>query len=125
MLKAGPEPPFHANAKCWPSGERLGVCFSPTLATIGVTIALLSLIERLRYTVNSSATAQTHMPPRTAILPVNRHCDGLRWAPGIAADAATSPMNRYPRRASVSMKMGFSADSPNASRNLLIAALRL
>src|SRR5215467_7133217 len=123
MLKAGPEPPFHAKAKCWPSGERLGVCFSPTLVTIGVTIALLSLTERLRYTENSSATAQTDMP-RTAILPVNRHCDGLRWA-GIAADAATSPMNRYPRRASVSMKMGFSADSPNASRNLLIAALRL
>jgi len=34
-------------------------------------------------------------------------------------------MKRYPRRATVSTKMGLSADSPSASRNLLMAALRL
>jgi len=34
-------------------------------------------------------------------------------------------MKRYPRRASVSTKIGASADSPNASRNRLMAALRL
>ena len=38
---------------------------------------------------------------------------------------STLPMKRYPRRASVSTKMGASADSPNASRNLLMAAFRL
>ena len=38
---------------------------------------------------------------------------------------STGAMKRYPRRASVSMKMGVSADSPSASRNLLMAAFRL
>src|SRR5215470_15322853 len=36
----------------------------------------------------------------------------------------TGAMKRYPRRASVSMNTGESADSPSASRNLLIAAFR-
>ena len=39
--------------------------------------------------------------------------------------ALPGAMKRYPRRASVSMKMGVSADSPSASRNLLMAAFRL
>src|SRR5258707_6510093 len=36
----------------------------------------------------------------------------------------TGAMKRYPRRASVSMNTGTSADSPSASRNLLIAVFR-
>ena|SRR6516162_959002 len=35
------------------------------------------------------------------------------------------PLKRYPRRANVSMNIGLSADSPSASRSLLIAAFRL
>jgi len=44
---------------------------------------------------------------------------------GFAAGNSTLPIKRYPRRATVSTKMGLSADSPRASRNLLMAAFRL
>jgi hypothetical protein len=43
----------------------------------------------------------------------------------VAAGFSTLPMKRYPRRATVSTKIGLSADSPRASRNLWMAALRL
>src|SRR5690349_1077873 len=37
----------------------------------------------------------------------------------------TGAMNRYPRRGNVSIKRGLSAESPSASRSLLIAVFRL
>jgi len=42
-----------------------------------------------------------------------------------APTTVTGARNRYPRRASVSMNRGFSAESPSASLNLLIAVPRL
>ena len=41
-----------------------------------------------------------------------------------AGSDSIAAMNRYPRRGSVSIKRGVSAESPSASRNRLIAVLR-
>src|SRR5262249_50804868 len=51
-------------------------------------------------------TAETPIPPRA-------------WQP------STGAMKRYPRRASVSTKIGASAESPKVSRNRRMATLRL
>src|SRR5262245_39735541 len=130
MLKWEPAPPFQANAKCWPSSERLGVPFAPTLVTAGVTTGAtargpaLDLPDWLLYRKNSARTPAIN-PPRTAFLTLNSHCHGLGRVDAIALDVWTLPMKRYPRRASVSTRMGVSAESPRTSRNLLMAAFRL
>jgi hypothetical protein len=43
------------------------------------------------------------------------------WTGGCGPSMTTGAMNRYPRLASVSMNRGFSAESPRASRILLMA----
>ncbi len=84
-------------------------------------LMMLSVIPSARYSVSGSAsvfpkgrTASDSTIRRGAEIP----------APPLVAEL-TGAINRYPRRASVSMNRGFPGASPNACRNLLTAAFRL
>src|SRR5215469_7795576 len=78
---------------------------------------------------SSTTTPSSAKARRDAVRPNDFGSPGKLLSPtcGIAAVALTArgKMNRYPRRGRVSTKRGFSDESPNASRILLIAVFRL
>src|SRR5258706_8356732 len=80
-----------------------------------------------RQAVHNRTAITTDARQKTTIRRVEK-IDLFRCGAAISAalgegEPLTGAMKRYPRRASVSMNTGVSADSPRASRNLLMAAL--
>src|ERR1035437_9351834 len=93
---------------------------------------ILGLMDVVRYVhQNSSTPAASRDAAPMAMKKFLRECcrvvGGGVWGEvaGTRCSAASGPMNRYPRRATVSMKTGDSADSPKASRSLLTATFKL
>ena len=85
---------------------------SLTPNTVGIAPALEPSKSHPRHRVRPWMFAMVTLVIAAAAIPI---------PPG-AEQPSTGAMKRYPRRARVSMKMGVSADSPSASRNLLMAA---
>src|SRR5215467_1442420 len=117
-------------AKYLPSGEM------PALLTVfsdEFEVSLCSMIPvgrdgTRRHAVHSRTAITTDARQKTTIRRVEK-IDLFRCGATISAlgeeEQLTGAMKRYPRRASVSMNTGVSADSPSASRNLLMAAFKL
>src|ERR1700730_3861205 len=123
-------PVLSAYAKYLPSGEM------PALLTVFADefeVSLCSMIPvgrdgTRRNAVHNRTAITTDARQKTTIRRVEK-IDLFRCVVAISAvpgegEPLTGAMKRYPRRASVSMNTGVSADSPRASRNLLIAAFR-
>jgi len=97
-------------------------------------VSLRSMMSKRREgglrTAQATNVIAINETPTMAIVRVQKD-DWLRCSVGTVAltpaaeDPLAGAMKRYPRRARVSMNTGASADSPSASRSLLIAAFRL
>src|SRR3984893_9234610 len=118
-------------AKCLPSGE------IPALLTVfsdefEVSLCSMTAVGRdgtRRHAVHNKTAITTGARQKATIRRVEK-TDLIRCGAAIPAalgeeEPLTGAMKRYPRRASVSMNTGVSADSPSASRNLLMAAFKL
>src|SRR5579864_7592091 len=97
-------------------------------------VSLRSLILPARVAVEVAARQPTMTPTSraTATTPrihQRRTAGGRDTAISGGADSSDAPLTgarkRYPRRATVSTNLGFSAESPSASRSLLTAVLML
>src|SRR5258707_10353225 len=125
-------PVLSAYARYLPSGETLALL---TRFSDEFEVNLRSVMFRGRngdrHIAQISPTITSIAKHAMASRRVNQK-DWLTCAAGMdsftpAAEEAPlmGPVKRYPRRARVSINTGASADSPNASRNLLMAAFRL
>src|ERR1700722_3890616 len=124
-------PELSPYAKYLPSGEM------PALLTVfsdEFEVSLCSMTAEgrdgtRRQAVHNRTAITTDARQKATIRRVEK-TDLIPCGAGISAalgeeEPLTGAMKRYPRRASVSMNTGASADSPSASRNLLMAAFKL
>jgi hypothetical protein len=111
-----------AKYSCAGSPERLA-SGSTASDSIGQGEALPSSRSRHlpSFNENNSASTKTMATPVIGIARRNR---AFTAAGAIAVLTLGIPMNRYPRRGTVSTNLGFSAESPRVSRRRLIAVLR-
>src|SRR5215467_268987 len=124
-------PVLPAYAKYLPSGE-MSALLTVFSDEFEVSLCSMSPVGRdgtRRHPVHHGTAITTNARQKTTIRRVEK-IDLFRCGAAISAalekeDPLTGAMKRYPRRASVSMNTGVSADSPSASRNLLMAAFKL